>query len=301
MSMHFAQMARSFAAGGLLSGEELLQLRREAWADGRITHEEAEALFALNAQLRDASPQWVDFFAEAVAAFVLDRCETEGTIDSATAAWLIGQIDADGEIRSLAEIEALIRVFDRAAAVPQAFKDYAISQMEMAVREGVGPTREPGRLTATEARLLRSSIFAPVSEGFDTIGRKEAETLFRIKDAALGADNAPEFRGLFVQGIADFVSAYARENAQLDRDRRIALRSFMADCSGGIGGFLCRLARIMPDAFERLFDPGGSEDGTPSETKRPMAPEHQWLDARIGADQRIDVYEQALLDFLVER
>ena len=62
-----------------------------------------------------------------------------------------------------AELEARTTVFERAQNVPQSLKDFALKQMEKAVLEGTGPTRdggalEAGNVNATEARLLRRAM-----------------------------------------------------------------------------------------------------------------------------------------------
>ena len=43
--------------------------------DRQVTTAEAEALFALNAALRDRRPEWCDFFVEAIGEFVLNGTE----------------------------------------------------------------------------------------------------------------------------------------------------------------------------------------------------------------------------------
>ena len=72
MTTHFIEVAQRAAADGQIAADELLALRREGWGDGIITRAEAEALFALNASLKERSPEWCDFFVEAIGEFVLN-------------------------------------------------------------------------------------------------------------------------------------------------------------------------------------------------------------------------------------
>lgn len=308
MGVQFGELAQKIGADGAITGEDVLALRRAAWPDGRISQDEAEAIFALNRQLALRSAEWVDFLVEALGEYVVNQRAPAGYVDAENADWLMGQIDADGKLGSMAELELLVRVFERAKNVPLALKDYALRQMERAVLHGTGPTRDGGQLeagnvNATEARLLRRAIFAPASERPAAVGRKEAEMLFRLKDAALGADNAPEWKRLFVQGIANYLQGYSDENAQISRERAAELQAFIADSKASVGTFLSRMAKASPNAFGKVF---GGKDNQPSreenvaEAHAITGTERAWLDTRIEADGRIDDYEQALLDFLAE-
>jgi hypothetical protein len=308
MSVHFGELARKVGADGVISGEELLALRREAWPDGRISQTEAEAIFALNGELKTKSPEWVDFFVETLGEYVVNQRAPAGYVDDENAAWLMAQIDADGMLGSMAELELLVRVFERAQNVPVALKDYALRQIEQAVLEGTGPTRDSGELeagnvNATEARLLRRAIFAPASERPAAVGRNEADMLFRLKDATVDADNAPEWKRLFVQGVANYLQGYSSDNAQLSRERASELQAFMSDTASSVGGFLGKMAVSAPGIFSTLFGKGHSEPSRAEqvEAAHDVTPaENEWLTARIGINGRVDAYEKALLAFLAE-
>ena len=308
MSVHFGELAKRVGADGVITPEEVLTLRREAWPDGRISQAEAEAIFALNRELTTKSTEWVDFFVEALGEYVINQRAPTGYVDPENASWLMMQINADGQFGSMAEIELLVRIFERAQNVPAALKDYAISQMELAALEGTGPTRdggtlEAGNVNATEARLLRRAIFAPASERPAAVGRKEADMLFRLKDATLGGDNAPEWKQLFVHGIANYLQGYSNPDAQISRERAAELQAFMTDTRSSVGGFLGRMAKASPNAFGKVF---GRKEEAPTRAEGVAAAhevthnEREWLDARIDADGRVDEYERALLDFLAE-
>ena len=308
MTAQFQAIAQRVGADGTVTPLEVQTLRQECWPDGRISQEEAEAIFALNRQLSDRGPEWTDFFVEAIGEYVINQLEPRGYVSEANAAWLMEQIDADGKLGSMAELEVLVRVFERAQNVPVALKDYAVRQIERAVLEGTGPTRDGGQLEAgnvneTEAMLLRRAIFAPASERPAAVGKNEAEMLFRLKDATLGAHNSPEWKRLFVQGVANYLQGYSDVNAQISRERASELQAFMADTNHGIGSFLGRVARSRPTGFGSLFDDG---DNAPSREDDVDAAhevtrsEKDWLDAKIGADGKVDEYERALLEFLSE-
>ena len=68
---------------------EAIPLRRDAWPDGRISQAEAEAIFALDRQLRRAGSEWVDFFVEALGEYVVNQRAPAGYVDRENAAWLM--------------------------------------------------------------------------------------------------------------------------------------------------------------------------------------------------------------------
>ena len=309
MSIDFETIAKRVGSDGKVTAMEMQALRKECWPDGRISTDEAEALFALNHQLEERSPEWTDFFVEAIGEYVVNQAQPKGYVSEENAHWLMGQINADGKLCSMVELEALVRVFERASNVPLALKDYAITQMEKAVLEGTGPTRcggalEAGNVNAAEARVLRRAIFAPASERPAAVGKKEAEMLFRLKDATLGAYNAPEWKQLFVQGVANYLQGYSDSNAQLSRARAQELQAFMADTDHSVGNFLGKAARSAPKVLETLFARrAGSESSREDRVEAASevtANEESWLDQHVEADGKVDEFEQALLDFLAE-
>ncbi|MFZ9395203.1 MAG: hypothetical protein ACO25F_03965, partial [Erythrobacter sp.] len=264
MSFQFAELARRVAEDGCIGAEELFSLRQLGWGDGKIYREEAEALFAINHALKQPSPEWVDFFVEAIGEFVLNGTEPRGIPSDDEARWLVSQLDRDGKVESLAELELLVRVVERAQNVPEFFKDYVLRQIERVVVTGIGPTRCGGELSAThisaaECRLLRRVIFAAGGHGPAAVTRKDAELLFRLKDATLQDENSPLWDDLFVDGVANYLKGFQLHNAQLSHERIKELEAFVADNEARVGRFLGAMAREIPQAVHTLaqkFWPG---------------------------------------------
>ena len=97
----------------------------------------------------------------------------------------------------MVELEAMVRIIERAENTPDRLKDYVLAAVERAVLDGTGPTRcggtiEPGCITAAECALIRRTIFAAGGESPAAVSQREAEMLYRLKDATLDAPNAPE-------------------------------------------------------------------------------------------------------------
>ena len=101
MTTQFIAVAQAAVADGRITAEELLSLRREGWGDGIITRAEAEALFAVNNALSERTPEWCDFFGEAIGEFVLNGTPPRLQCSLEEAEWLIGPIDHDGVVVQL--------------------------------------------------------------------------------------------------------------------------------------------------------------------------------------------------------
>jgi hypothetical protein len=311
MTMHFRDLAAQAAAAGRIGTEEILELRRAGWADGKMDPDEAETLFHANDHLPDASVEWCDFFVEALSEFIVNTVAPKGYVDEDMAEELIVRIDRDGRVGTLAELELLVRVSEKAVAVPAALKAYALKQVEDAVLNGDGPTRrgtlDPAGVNATECTLLRRLIFAPGSERPAAVSKAEAETLFRIKDLTLYETNAPEWERLFVQGVANFLLGFGG-NEPLPAERAAELEAFMNSEGKGVGNFLARMMQSdvednVGQAFGSLLDiaPHGSDiDDEVAEALQLTEAEEVWLLDHIDADEELDPMEKALLAFIAE-
>ncbi|WP_034158339.1 hypothetical protein [Sphingomonas sp. ERG5] len=290
-----------------LTSDDTLALRRVAWPDGVIEPAEAEAIFDLNTSVKGKSRDWVDFFVEAMTAYLVEQQSPKGYVDDAKAAWLMAKIDSDGRVDSLGELELLVKVLESATNVPETLKTYALRQIETIVLTGTGPTRDGGSLdagsiNAAEVKLLRRVVYAQASDGPALVSRAEADMLFRIKDATLAAANAPEWQTLFVQAVGNHLMAHGDYHA-LSRERATELDTFMNDTRSGVGGFLGRLAGSgVSDGFRSIFGEKPQEvdhDAAVAADRAIIADEQAWLTSRINADQGLDSLEKALLAFIV--
>lgn len=312
MTTPFITIAQTATAERHLSAEGLLALRREGWGDGVITRAEAEALFALNAALRDRTPEWCDFFVEAIGEFVLNGTEPRLQCSLEEAEWLIAQIDSDGAVESLVELETMVRIIERAENVPERLKIYVLNQIEREMLTGTGPTRHGGDLSAThisaaECRILRRVIFASGGCAPAAVSRFEAEMLFRLKDATLHEENAAEWDNLFVDGVTNYLKGFMLPHAQLSHERRRELEAFVADNEANVGRFMGRALREVPKVanhFGKVFGkkkPAGPDyDALAAEGEKITDFESEWLEGMIDANGEVDELDRKLLARLAE-
>src|SRR5258706_45276 len=95
---------------GPIVAVEVLSVRHDGWDEGHIDANEADAMFVLNEHLKHTSPEWVDFFVEAIGEFVVNGTEPKGYVSDEQAAWLSDHVDRDGRLDSMAELELLVRI-----------------------------------------------------------------------------------------------------------------------------------------------------------------------------------------------
>lgn len=310
MSFEFRDLAEQIKSGQPISAHDTLALRQWAWAsDGVITPHEAESLFELNNLGKSAAPEWVDMFVEAISEYIVNQEAPKGYVSDANAAWLMGQIDRDGKVDSLAELELLVKVLERAANTPYTLKDYALRQIEAVVLNGAGPTRRgdirPGQIDEAEVVLLRRLIFASGGSGPAEVRQDEAEMLFRIKDATLGAENAAGWQQLFVQGVGNYLMTRG-SHLQLTRDQAISKEAFMNDTTINVGRFLSRVSKSSPDfqgARDAAFDNDdldeiAARDAADGEAAQVTGIENAWLTGMVSSDRAEDDLERALIAFL---
>lgn len=311
--MQFRDIAARAAADGVITADEILELRRAGWSDGLISPEEAESIFAANDQIAEPTREWTDFFVEALGEFIVNTLEPRGYVTLEQADWLVARIDHDGKTESMTELELLVKLFEKAQDVPQSLRDYALGQIESWVLTDHSRTshhtghESAAGVSEPEARLLRRFIFASGSDRPAAVSRAEAEMLYRIKDAALDKVNAPEWKRLFVQGVGNYLMGFT-SHTSVTRDRAAELDAFMNDRGSSLGGFLGRMAKstFTTDFYGNLGEVfGGKDKGTSiddrvADARNVDVNEATWLEGELDGNGRIDEYDQALLAFLRE-
>jgi hypothetical protein len=294
MSFSFSDFTASLEAGHRITPADVLAVRRAVWPDGKVSDGEAGLLFDLNRAIQAPSPEWRDFFIDALTDYVVNGKAPRGYVDDANAAWLIGEVDRGGEAASRLEVELVVKIVERALSCPARLKQWALAKVEAAVVQG------NRSVDAEEARWLRRLVFAPGGEGALVVGRDEAEALWRIKDACLGADNATEWQTLFVQAVGNHLMGHSSYRP-LAREDAARLEAFVEDDRSSVLGFFARMRGANPLAEARGLFRDRPETGDAAEAEAAEAvtrEEQDWLDAHVAADGVRDPYEEALLAFV---
>ena len=101
--------------GRKVASIDVAWLRREVFADGVVTREAAEELFAVERAPIDKAPEWTDFFVEMVTEYALWQSRPTGVLNEAQAEWLLEQSDACMTVAALA---TLVNVLGEAHRAP---------------------------------------------------------------------------------------------------------------------------------------------------------------------------------------
>lgn len=315
-----------------ITAEDVLALRRLVWGDEAVSRVEADAIMALNTACQVRASEWIDYFVEVMVDYVVHQQQPDGYIDEANAQWLTNWIDRDGRVDSLSELELLVKVLETAQSAPDSLRTYALKQVEAAVLTGEGPTRRTGLavqnggldasgINATEVELLRRVVFAQGGDGNIIVSQAEADMLFRLKDATLGKNNAPQWADLFVKCVGNHLMAHSTYQP-LTRDEQASLDAYVADTHINLWRF-ARRAFGAPAMVRQAFGKGDltkeevaqlvdnrvpdkvlgnalrAYDDAAEAIDLAITPgEKAWLVARINADGATDALETALLDFI---
>jgi hypothetical protein len=104
--------------GRRVTAQDVAWLRREVFADGEVTREAADELFAVaGARMQNAS-EWTSLFVELITDHVVWHSRPTGVVSEADAEWLIERADACKSVEALA---ALINVLAEAQRAPEWF------------------------------------------------------------------------------------------------------------------------------------------------------------------------------------
>lgn len=294
MSFSFSDFTAALKRGHQVTPDDVLAVRRAIWPDGRVSDSEAGFVFDLNRQIAEPSAEWRDFFLDALTDYVVNRKAPRGYVDEANADWLIAEVERDGGPVGRLEIELVVKMIERALNCPASLRAWALAQLEDAVVRG------NRTIDADECALLRRLVFAPGGEGALVVGKDEAEALWRLKDACLDSDNAPEWKILFVQAVGNHLMAWSGYRP-LARDEAARLEAFVNDDRSSVLGFFSRMRGSNPlaEATKLFKDAPRIDYDAALAAAEAITPEEQdWLDRHVEADGARDPYEEALLAFV---
>ena len=102
--------------GRKVSALDVAWLRREVFAEGTVSREAADELFAVERAGLANAPEWTEFFVEKIAEHVVQQAQPAGIVGEAEAKWLIGRADECASANALATLAAVLAEARRAPA-----------------------------------------------------------------------------------------------------------------------------------------------------------------------------------------
>ncbi|MTI06059.1 hypothetical protein E1180_11095 [Roseibium denhamense] len=301
-------VAAKISAGERIEDDDVLTLRRYIYGDMVVSADEASALFRLNNAKLPATDSWHHLFPEAIGDILVNQVRPEGYVSEENAAWLIGQVTADGHICTANELEAVLKVLEKARQAPASLEQFALQTVASSVISGDGPTRhgkalKPGVISDAEVELLRRVLYAGAGCGGIAVSKAEAEVLFDLNDATIEAENSPAWSELFAKAVANYMMAMSGYTPP-PRDVALAREDWLAQpggFQGGIAGFFKSMFGGGPDeavSSDPFADRGAAMSAEIAANEVVTAVEAGWLIDRIGRDGLLHENEKALLRFI---
>ena len=203
------QLRTEILADGKIDKEEVELLYKVLYADGKIDEEEANFLFELNDAVSGEKndPAWNQFFVQTISDYLLNDEESPGVIDEEEGKWLVEKIGADGQVDGV-EKELLSHLKTHAKKMPAtvtalitgASTANAVSSDHMNLQQLKKELLADGKIDAEEVKKLREVLYAD-----GQIDEEEANFLFELNDAVSGKKNDPAWNQFFVQAISDYL------------------------------------------------------------------------------------------------
>jgi hypothetical protein len=300
---------------GHVGEDDVVTLRRYIYGDMAVSLEEGAALFRLNNADLTYAPAWYELFPEAIGDILVHQARPEGYASEENAAWLIGQVTADGRVCSRTELDAVLHVLEKARQAPDHLQQFALRAVAESVISGTGATRSgaeltPGVIADAEVELLRRVLYAGAGCSGIAISRAEAEILFDLNDATAEAQNAPAWSELFSKAVANHVMALSGFTPP-PRDVALAREDWLdqpGGFDGGLGGFFKKMfgggvsgvREAYADRSDPFADRGASMAAEIAVNEAVTEDEAGWLVERIGRDGALHENEKALLRFIRE-
>jgi len=296
------------AESSKITPQNVLDLRREVFADDTISLAEAEALLALDRTVLQKCSEWSDYFTEALVHYIVFQADPEGIVSENNADWLIRCISSDGLVDSPERMEMLVKTLERAKSSPESLVLFALEQVKQAVLNNQGSiaqSRVEKRfvICRTDVELIRRLLYAFGGDGDMAVTKAEAEFLFELNDATLDADNDPAWSDLFMRAVGNYLMATLGNAMPV---RRVTLdESPDLGIDVSVGG----MVNLLKSAFSAMAAPQSAVDDSMKSrndvieaqshiAEEVTSEEAQWVIDRIMSDNVIHQNEKALLQFL---
>ena len=280
--------------------------------DCSVNQEEAEALFGLNANAGEISPEWRALFLEAMTDFVVRQQTPAGYIGDDRADWLVGLMSTHRTMRG-DEVELLVRLLEEADAAPECLSSFTLGVVQ---HLALWRLKTAGSLAASDIDRLRRVVFAKGGAENVAVTRAEAEALFDINDEQRSHTPNPAWSDFFARAVGNavlFVPTW-QANAATELNNEAFLADTRAHPLRGLESVLKPGTRsAMTEGFsdvmhmnfldsdlKRLGERVDADDAAEAAASVLTDGEAHWLEDRIGRDGVFDPAERALIAFLRE-
>ncbi len=301
----------SVKQSGCITSNVVEYLREEFISEGIVNEVTADLLLDLHHCIFFADVSWHNLLVETLSDYVVYDLMPDGYVTVDNAEWLIENISYNGRIDTIAELEILVNVLEKATWSPELLVEFALRQVYNAVCYTSGALREGtsighGMLLDTEVQLLRRILTAFGGDSNVAITRREAEILLDINDAAVHVQNHVGWSELFIKSIANHVMAGS--DFQVPTRAEALCKEIWLHESLGVVGFMQQMVSYGFEALSQSYHEPTDEELELEKLEREKRAlivgeamtreEVSWLVERIGVNGLLNDNERALVQFL---
>jgi hypothetical protein len=147
---------------------------RMVWGKPELVDADMRMLIEINRHIKIPSPDFTDFFAEAIVHFTLRQTEPKYFLKDHLAEWLEERLIHRWSVwAAIPSWKRWCALLEQAENAPDRFKRWTLAEIERSILTGQGPTRlggniSPGVVDTDDAKYLRRTLFARA--GFGALG-----------------------------------------------------------------------------------------------------------------------------------
>lgn len=195
-----------------ITDEQIIQVGKALYAEGRVDSQEAEILFKINdVLLKTKNKKWQEFFVNALTDhYYFRKGQTHVSISLQDANALLERIHSDGRVDEQTELLLLTNLMRYLSNVPESFYGHVLRLLYKTVLESTENlfTQQPrlaGVIDPDDVIAIRRVLYGTGSSGGMQIEQDEADFLFRLNDATATVENCPEWIEFFKRAIAMYL------------------------------------------------------------------------------------------------
>jgi hypothetical protein len=282
--------------------ENVLELRRNVFADGIMTRGEAQMLLDIDRAAKDKCADWAPLLYEAVSDYIVHQERPAGYISQDNAVWLQNTLASDS---AETVTGLLVHVLEKAKSAPESLSAMGLRAVAKSVLANDAGT---AKISQEDVKMLRRVLYAFGSQDNAALSRAEVEVLFDLNDQTAEALNDPEWNELFTKAIASFILCASGYRAP-SREDALRQEKWVEDTSVKVDGFFGRMVSGglsgVIDAFksdhtleDAYAEKNAAYEATIKEAELVDADEAKWVADRIGRDGVLHDNERSLLKFL---
>jgi hypothetical protein len=282
--------------------ENVLELRRNVFADGIMTRGEAQMLLDIDRAAKDKCADWAPFLYEAVSDYIVHQERPAGYISQDNAVWLQNTLACDS---AETVTGLLVHVLEKAKSAPESLSAMGLRAVAKSVLANDAGT---AKISQEDVKMLRRVLYAFGSQDNAALSRAEVEVLFDLNDQTAEALNDPEWNELFTKAIASFILCASGYRAP-SREDALRQEKWVEDTGVKVDGFFGRMVSGglsgVIDAFksdhtleDAYAEKNAAYEATIKEAELVDADEAKWVADRIGRDGVLHDNERSLLKFL---